>query len=500
MAYRQLPIVEVGLSDLFLDLKNYRVPTHSANSESALHDLFASEDVLGAARLILRDGYFDNEVPIVVATGDESRPSYTVLEGNRRVSALKALKDPAIVPSHEAEIRELLKRFALESDHLPERIRVIVSPSRDEAAPHIARLHTGIPKKRWSRDQQATFYYSLLSEEVTVDDVRARYPAADITRFMKMAVMRRFVTAVAFTDHKIRRYAASGELAMSAFEYAYRNKDIAREIGVQFDKDGMLEPQSSTPETIASHLPGRHLRALEYLIEAFHTQRLNTRSVELKRDHPSHLKLLSQLRGAASSRPRRALHTQSGAIQAAGIRRDKVTERTTGLSQAVVASPGISPVPRMNEQPSRQLSSDVLDLSGIDFDLIPFTLKARYAELSTLSISSFPIATAILMRSILVETVETYVERSGIHAPGSFNKVFDRVVRAHCEDPIFSNEFDICQADTAKDKGSLRWLRDVVHSSVPSPNPADLHQAWENLGPLVKRLSLHGSPPAPESL
>ncbi|WP_280464261.1 hypothetical protein [Nocardia cyriacigeorgica] len=92
MAYEQLPIVEVELSRLLLDLENYRIPTRRDDEAGALKYLFASEDVLGAARLILRDGYFDNEVPIVIAA--ESRdepPSYIVLEGNRRVSALKAL-------------------------------------------------------------------------------------------------------------------------------------------------------------------------------------------------------------------------------------------------------------------------------------------------------------------------------------------------------------------------------------------------------------------------
>ena len=67
MAYEQLPIVEVDLEQLLLDLENYRIPTRRDDEAGALKYLFASEDVLGAARLILRDGYFDNEVPIVTS-------------------------------------------------------------------------------------------------------------------------------------------------------------------------------------------------------------------------------------------------------------------------------------------------------------------------------------------------------------------------------------------------------------------------------------------------
>ena len=64
-----------------------RFPTRRDDEAGALKYLFASEDVLGAARLILRDGYFDNEVPIVTSASASGGSSpYTVLEGNRRVS------------------------------------------------------------------------------------------------------------------------------------------------------------------------------------------------------------------------------------------------------------------------------------------------------------------------------------------------------------------------------------------------------------------------------
>lgn len=43
--------------------------------------------MLDQIKLFLRDGYFDNEVPI----GVEENGEYVVLEGNRRVSALKAV-------------------------------------------------------------------------------------------------------------------------------------------------------------------------------------------------------------------------------------------------------------------------------------------------------------------------------------------------------------------------------------------------------------------------
>ena len=58
MSYAPLPIVEVKLDDLNLDLDNYRIPTRPSDQAAALAYLFSSEDVLGSARQILRNGYF----------------------------------------------------------------------------------------------------------------------------------------------------------------------------------------------------------------------------------------------------------------------------------------------------------------------------------------------------------------------------------------------------------------------------------------------------------
>ncbi len=149
MAYEQLPIVDVDLNGLLLDLDNYRIPTHRDDEAAALKYLFASEDVLGGgdvssvmvASTTRSRGGLDRE-------GSADKPPYIVLEGNRRVSALKALQDPSVVPGHETELRALLKRYAVEAENLPKRIRVLVAPDRATAAPHVARLHTGISKRR----------------------------------------------------------------------------------------------------------------------------------------------------------------------------------------------------------------------------------------------------------------------------------------------------------------------------------------------------------------
>lgn len=488
MAYEQLPIVEVDLDGLLLDLENYRIPTRRDDEAGALKYLFASEDVLGAARLILRDGYFDNEVPIVIAdTPQADGPPYIVMEGNRRVSALKALHDPTLVPGHENEVRALLKRYAVEADNLPERIRVIVAPDRVTAAPHVARLHTGISKKRWSRDQQATFYYSLVDDQTTVDDVKAQYPDVDVVRFMKMAVMRRFLVAVSFSDPSLRQYAASNELSMSVFEYAYRNKSIAAAIGAEFDKDGRLLPTSSTAEKIAAALPEAKLNALEYLLNEFRAERLNTRSEEFKKSSPRHQEFVDRLNGAlATPSPPEPAPTSSPTSSPSPPAPSGATP-ATGAGSPTPPQPAPSPGPA-TRGPNHPDTKDTLDLTGLGYENAPLNLKLRYFELRKISLSNLPISAAILMRSILESTIKVHFEVANPPATGELREVFKYVAQAYGQEKSLKATVNVIQSGNVHKHGSIQWFNLIAHSADASVTADDVRQAWKAVGPLLRRL------------
>ena len=507
MAYEQLPIVDVDLDGLLLDLENYRIPTRRDDESGALKYLFASEDVMGAARLILRDGYFDNEVPIAIAATDQDdAPPYIVLEGNRRVSALKALHDPTIVPGHETELRALLKRYAVEAENLPGRVRVIVAPNRATAAPHVARLHTGISKRRWSRDQQATFYYSLVDDQSTVEDVKAQYPDVDITRFMKMAVMRRFLVAVPFSDHSLRQYAASDDLAMSVFEYAYRNKDIAGAIGAEFDKDGLLLPRILTPEKIASKLPKRKRNALEYLVGEFRAGRLNTRSEEFKKRSDAHLPFVNRLSGTSSPAP--VPPAPAPTQTPSGPSTSRLGFPTTGEPSGNGASSGnetsteFSPQPGSpggsgSRGPNHPDTKDTLDLSGLEYENAPLNLKYRYIELRKINLANLPITAAILMRSVLESTIKIHFEGSSTPVSGMLKEAFKQVELSYGKDKGLKATISTIQSGNVQKYGSIQWLNLIAHSADATVSADDVRQAWKVVNPLLRHLLRPPASPAP---
>lgn len=499
MAYEPLPMVEVAIDDVRLDLDNYRIPTKPKDEAAALLYLFASEDVMDAAQSILRNGYFDNEVPIVIEAPDGS---YVVLEGNRRVSALKALRDPGLAPGHEAKVRQLLKRFTAEAEDLPERIRVLVAPDRETAAPHIARLHTGLSKRRWSRDQQATFYYSLLDGHTMVEDVKAQYPEVPLARFFKMAVMRRFLSGVRFDDQKLYEYAVSNKLAMSSFEYAYNKPQIAAAMGVRFTKDGLLEPVSMKPEDTGAGLPEGQRRVVEYLLTEFKEKRLNTRSPALKARDAAHERLVETLHEVAAghkvaagsylARPAPpppatpASVAPSASLPPAGASTGSgpVAGTSGGAPQPAAAASGSAG----SRGPNHPDTKNTLDLSGVRYENAPVNLKERYFELRKINVKDLPISAAILLRSVLESTIKVYFEDTSTPVTGQLADVFRQVRESFGKEKNLRTVINVVGSGKADKTGSIQWFNQAAHSADVLVSADDVRAAWRQVNPLLRRL------------
>lgn len=486
MAYVALPIIAVPLDQLRLDLENYRIPTRPQDEAAALHYLFASEDVIETAKLILRDGYFDNEVPIV--TNDNG---YIVLEGNRRVSALKALHDPDLVPSSANAIRALLRRYATEAQDLPTAIRVLEAPDRESARPHIARLHTGLPKRRWSRDQQANFYYSLLNGHTTVADIKADYQGVEVVRFIKMAVVRRFLAGVRFSDPSLHDYVIGDALTMSSFEYAYRRKEIAAAVGVAFARDGQLLPGDQTPEQIAAALSPQQRSALEYLVTEFRADRLNTRSPALKDGSDAYQRLVGQLVGSSSAAPSSGSGQTAPSAGGGSPSATSSSAGSTGGASAPTDPTTTGPGTRGPNHPDTKAS---LDLSGLDYSNVSVNLKYLYQEVRKLRVADVPVTTAILMRVMLEATIKWHFATTATPATGQLSEAFKSVEAAYKGEKPLTNTINAIRSADAQRPGSIKWFNAATHDIAVVIQPDDVRNAWKQVSPLLQRLL---RPPTP---
>ncbi len=150
-------------SDLKLDLQNPRIPDASFNTQSdALDYLFNQADLGELIQSIGNSGWLDFE-PLIVEEG-----SMTVIEGNRRLAALRILADPALQQRLKAVVPD-----PLHDNARPGTIQVNFVKSRKEARDFIGFKHVNGAFK-WDSYAKARFAYAWLKDGDDIDEVSRR--------------------------------------------------------------------------------------------------------------------------------------------------------------------------------------------------------------------------------------------------------------------------------------------------------------------------------------
>ncbi|HEU0130875.1 MAG TPA: hypothetical protein VFQ85_07795 [Mycobacteriales bacterium] len=153
----------VPLRTLRLDPRNPRLPPNLVGhdqEELAVH-LELAFDALTVARSIASHGFFGSE-PLIVVAGDEPG-TWTVVEGNRRLTALLGLLDPEVRAqfANPGPWNALAEQTAVAADDL---VPVVVLPDRKAATPIIGFRHiSGI--LQWQPYAQARYIANLVHED-----------------------------------------------------------------------------------------------------------------------------------------------------------------------------------------------------------------------------------------------------------------------------------------------------------------------------------------------
>src|SRR5208282_1983862 len=134
---------EIGITDLRLDTGNYRTGKQE-NQRGAIHALVEEQrhKLVRLAEDILDNGLSPLErVMVSPINGEKGR--FTVIEGNRRVAALKLVFQPDL--ALDTTWRNAFKRLHKRSAEAPKKVRCIVVPNKEASFLWIQRRHdTGL--------------------------------------------------------------------------------------------------------------------------------------------------------------------------------------------------------------------------------------------------------------------------------------------------------------------------------------------------------------------
>ncbi len=145
----------IQLDKLKLDNENPRLPSNFCNkSESDIIEwMLEDESIIELMLAIGQHGFFVGEALLVVASGD----SFTVVEGNRRLTSLKLLSNPSLATTRESKVKQVVS----ETSEKPKDIPCIVFDDKKQIMQYLGYRHvTGI--KSWSVASKAKYLHGLL--------------------------------------------------------------------------------------------------------------------------------------------------------------------------------------------------------------------------------------------------------------------------------------------------------------------------------------------------
>ena len=148
------------IASLHLDAKNPRLgrETTARAPREIIQHLFDHDKALDVAQSIVARGYFPNEP--LLAVREEGR--YVVVEGNRRLAALKALKEPGLLEGSVRQVEKLARKL-IDPQSIA-RVPVVIAPNRRTTDRQIAGKHIGTPVLPWRAENRASFILEKLEE------------------------------------------------------------------------------------------------------------------------------------------------------------------------------------------------------------------------------------------------------------------------------------------------------------------------------------------------
>jgi len=169
MAASAWPTKTVSVASLHLDAKNPRLgrETSSRAPREIIQYLFEHDKAMDVAKSIASRGYFPNEPLLAIKEGGR----YVVVEGNRRLAALKVLREPGLLEgARQREAGRLARQ--LRDPVATAKVPVTIAPSRRATDQQIAGRHIGKPVLSWQAENRASFILDKLSEGYSNDELR----------------------------------------------------------------------------------------------------------------------------------------------------------------------------------------------------------------------------------------------------------------------------------------------------------------------------------------
>ncbi|PLA73973.1 hypothetical protein CYQ88_08390 [Hydrogenovibrio sp. SC-1] len=420
---------------LFDDINPRHDP--SEGQKEALQKLIKDEDIRQLAADIVNHGINPTESLIIMPSPNDDK-KYIVLEGNRRLAALKALQKPTLcaIKSDETYFSKLSKKY--KGDY---NITCTLFNSREEAHHWILIKHGnnqgGATTKRWDPTQNARY----------AENTNTKSPNDRAYKLLKYAL-----------DNELISKENHDNIKITTITRYISNPSFRKSIGVDFRKNWI---QSNLPRDIFNEVVQRFL--LDGLIDSKNGG-LSSRIDATGRENYGH-KLLSDF----NLHEHRQKHYGD-------------LPKSTNNESEPDSNEKIKPKSkRDNNSPNKR--NRVIP-NDFKLQINKPKIKRIYDELKKLDLKTYPNAAALLFRGFIELSIHHYLEKvMGQHQQQRdlhkhINKVVENLISKGIPEKRLNPLKAAANTPTPSSPLSANLMNNYVHGTV-EPSPTDLILAWD---------------------
>ncbi|MEV7971184.1 hypothetical protein AB0O34_35105 [Sphaerisporangium sp. NPDC088356] len=486
---------------LHLDPHNVRLELPLGVPEAdIIHDLFTNEKAFSLVESIVKVGFLTHEVPIVL----RRKGRLVVVEGNRRVAALKAIQNPLLAPDFRTRITRLVQNLP-QRERL-RRITVKVAPNQDDADQLIAALHTGNQRVAWSPARQAAFFQAQINAGKTAEELVSQYPTVDVRKFILRSHILDLFRTVDYKDAQLKDYVTQRTFPVSTLARLYDYDRFLHLLQIEVNE---------AESTVELRMPRKQFAVLaEKIIGDIKNKVINTRKLNSTTSEP-YVAYMDALRTLvdetasieddedfapqnpppASSNPK-ANRPASPKPNNGGSGQGNPEGKKRG--EPGQASNGKPAEPETPPAKPQSIKRSFLDTEDIQVPAtFPYPIHAAFKELSDINIKRFPNATFDLLRTFLEKTIKAYAESLNEDIRTQFN-VKGFVFLNHClswlEEHVKRNGQTAYIQVIAKVRGgkvgsyvpTVDHLNAINHNHQVFATPDDVRECWMTMKGLFK--------------
>lgn len=462
----------LSVASLHLDDKNPRLGREITGRapREIIQYLFDHDKAFEVAASIAERGFFPNEPLLAILENGR----YIVIEGNRRLAALKALREPGLLNStFQARVERLVRRIP--DIRAISKVPVTVAPSRRATDKQIVGRHVGTPVLAWAAENRASFILEKLAEGYENEELHSElgFSTADIQGARQTRAIADMARSIPLPEEVKAKLDNPRTGIFTTIERVFNSTVGRKYLLVEPDPGHGIRGTTTKPEFVKGYIK---------LVSDLALNKQSSRSLNKNEDIENYFK---------SWKPEERPQQKQGSFVPSDIIEGKSVASKTSSSSA-------APKPKKGKKES--------------LTVIPKEFKVRFGndrlidirqELTKLKREEFPNAGAVLLRVFLELTVIDYLQRTG-----QYTQIIQKLKSKNVQIPhgvptmkmivpevIAIAKKLLTQTEANKVEKALKYdqaapftisdLHGFVHTT-DIPSQRDIQQFWLRLQPIFR--------------